>query len=257
LIDYQDLSSLCYQLFLASDILRGMSLAPGSKLGPYEIVAALGSRGMGEVYRARDPRLGREVALKILPAGSAGDPERSRRFEQEARATAAFNHPNIMAVFDIVSQDNAPYIVSELLEGETLRSRLVGRPLPVGKAVDYALQAFSIATSNIDHDRARFLPDGKSVVFAGTEPGNKSRIYVQAINSGSPRPISPEGVNGLSGGCDACGLGERPPRVVQENRPPDPAGVSVQHLVFTPDGKYYAYAYVNVLGELYLVEGLR
>ena len=112
-----------------------MPLAPGSKLGPYEIVAAIGEGGMGEVYRARDPRLGREVAIKILPAGSADDPERLRRFEQEARATAALNHPNILAVFDIGSQDNSPYIVSELLEGETLRTRLIGGPIPVRKAV--------------------------------------------------------------------------------------------------------------------------
>lgn len=117
-----------------------MSQATGSKFGPYEIVAPLGAGGMGEVYRARDPRLGREVAVKILPPGSAGDSEHLRRFEQEARATAALNHPNILAVFDIGSQANAPYIVSELLEGETLRARLVSGPLPVRKAVDYALQ---------------------------------------------------------------------------------------------------------------------
>src|SRR5271170_3556574 len=117
-----------------------MSLAPSSKLGPFEIVAPLGAGGMGEVYRARDPRLGREVAIKILPAGSAPDSERLRRFEQEARATAALNHPNILAVFDIGSQDNSPYIVSELLDGETLRARLISGVLPVRKAVEYALQ---------------------------------------------------------------------------------------------------------------------
>src|SRR5215472_14027777 len=128
-----------------------MSLAPGSKLGPYEIVVALGAGGMGEVYRARDPRLGREVALKILPTGSAGDPERLRRFEQEARATAALNHPNILAVFDVGSQDSAPYIVSELLEGETLRARLAGGPLPVRKAVDYALQIVRGLAAAHDH----------------------------------------------------------------------------------------------------------
>src|SRR3954467_15501407 len=117
-----------------------MSLDPGSKLGPYEILSALGAGGMGEVYRARDPRLGRDVAIKVFPAGSAGDSERMRRFEQEARATAALSHPNILAVFDIGSHDNSPYIVSELLEGETLRARLISSPLPVRKAVDYALQ---------------------------------------------------------------------------------------------------------------------
>jgi eukaryotic-like serine/threonine-protein kinase len=128
-----------------------MSLASGSKLGPYEIVALLGAGGMGEVYRARDPRLGRQVAIKILPAGSAVDAERLRRFEQEARATAALNHPNILAVFDIGSQEDSPYIVSELLEGETLRARLTGGPLPVRKAVDYALQIVRGLAAAHDH----------------------------------------------------------------------------------------------------------
>lgn len=128
-----------------------MALASGTKLGPYEILSALGAGGMGEVYRARDPRLGREVAIKVLPSGSAPDFERLRRFEQEARATAALNHPNILAVFDIGSQDNSPYIVSELLEGETLRLRLNGGPLPVRKAVDYALQIVRGLAAAHDH----------------------------------------------------------------------------------------------------------
>src|SRR5512132_2642760 len=106
-----------------------MPLSAGTRLGSYEVLAALGAGGMGEVYRARDPRLGRDVAIKVLPAGSAGDSERMRRFEQEARATAALSHPNILAVFDIGSQDNSPYIVSELLEGEALRARLISGPL--------------------------------------------------------------------------------------------------------------------------------
>jgi dipeptidyl aminopeptidase/acylaminoacyl peptidase len=128
-----------------------MALASGTKLGPYEILSALGAGGMGEVYRARDPRLGREVAIKVLSSGSAPDSERLRRFEQEARATAALNHPNILAVFDIGSQDNSPYIVSELLDGETLRSRLMGGPLPVRKAVDYALQIVRGLAAAHDH----------------------------------------------------------------------------------------------------------
>ena len=113
----------------------------GYQLGPYEILSALGTGRHGEVYRARDPRLGREVAIKVLPAGSAADSERLRRFEQEARAAGALNHPNILAVFDVGSQDGAPYIVSELLEGETLRARAASAAaLPVRKAVDYAVQ---------------------------------------------------------------------------------------------------------------------
>ncbi|HNX49593.1 MAG TPA: serine/threonine-protein kinase, partial [Thermoanaerobaculaceae bacterium] len=113
---------------------------PGERLGPYEIVAPLGAGGMGEVWRARDTRLGREVAIKVLPATVASDPDRLRRFEQEARATAALNHPNILAVFDIGTHDGSPYLVAELLDGETLRERLAGGSLPVVKALELAIQ---------------------------------------------------------------------------------------------------------------------
>jgi Tol biopolymer transport system component len=117
-----------------------MSLAPGVRLGAYEIVAPLGAGGMGEVYRARDARVGREVAVKILPAEFSSDPERLTRFEQEARASAALNHPNILALFDVGQHQGAPFIVSELLEGQTLRERLAGGPVPVRKAIDFAIQ---------------------------------------------------------------------------------------------------------------------
>jgi eukaryotic-like serine/threonine-protein kinase len=117
-----------------------MSLAAGSRLGPYEIVAPLGAGGMGEVYRARDTRLGREVAVKVLPPGFSEDADRLRRFEQEARAASALNHPNILTVHDVGTQDGAPYVVSELLEGETLRERLSSGALSSRRAVDYATQ---------------------------------------------------------------------------------------------------------------------
>jgi serine/threonine protein kinase len=117
-----------------------MTLPPGQRLGPYEIVGALGAGGMGEVYRARDSRLGREVAVKVLPPGFAADSDRLRRFEQEARAAGALNHPNVLAVYDLGTHDGAPYMVTELLEGETLRERLQGTALSVRKAVGYAVQ---------------------------------------------------------------------------------------------------------------------
>ena len=91
----------------------------GTSLGPYEILGTIGAGGMGEVYRARDPRLGREVAIKILPPQFSADSERLRRFEQEARAAAALNHPNILAIYDLGQSNGSPYIVSELLEGRT------------------------------------------------------------------------------------------------------------------------------------------
>jgi Tol biopolymer transport system component len=117
-----------------------MTLATGSRLGPYEILAPIGAGGMGEVYKAKDPRLGREVAIKVLPPSFAQDADRLKRFEQEARAAGVLNHPGITAVYDIGTADGAPYIVTELLEGETLRSRLGAGAVPVRKAIDYAVQ---------------------------------------------------------------------------------------------------------------------
>jgi serine/threonine protein kinase len=117
-----------------------MNLTSGSRLGPYEIVAPLGAGGMGEVFRARDTRLKREVAIKVLPQATSLDPDRLRRFEQEALATAALNHPNILAVFDIGANEGSPYVVSELLEGETLRERLRSGSIAVRKTLDYSLQ---------------------------------------------------------------------------------------------------------------------
>src|ERR1700720_1149667 len=102
-----------------------MALSPGGKLGPYEIIAAIGSGGMGEVYRARDTRLGRDVAIKVLPEALVHDADRLRRFEQEARTIAALNHPNILGIHDIGTHDGAPFLVSEFLEGQTLREKLV------------------------------------------------------------------------------------------------------------------------------------
>jgi eukaryotic-like serine/threonine-protein kinase len=118
-----------------------MGLSFGTRLGPYEIQSPLGAGGMGEVYRARDTRLSRDVAIKILPASFSTDPERLQRFAQESRAAAALNHPNILSIFDIGEAGGAPYVVSELLEGETLRDRLRKGPLSsTRKAIDYAQQ---------------------------------------------------------------------------------------------------------------------
>jgi eukaryotic-like serine/threonine-protein kinase len=117
-----------------------MALRAGERLGPYEILGAIGAGGMGEVYRARDSRLGRAVAIKVLPAAVSSDPARRRRFEHEARATGLLNHPNILAVHDVGDHEGAPYLVAELLEGETLRGRLQAGTVPLRKAVDYALQ---------------------------------------------------------------------------------------------------------------------
>ncbi len=115
-------------------------LPVGTQLGPYEITAPLGAGGMGEVYRARDSSLGRDVAIKVLPVAYSENTDRLRRFQQEAQAAGALNHPNILVIHHVGTHDGAPYIVSELLEGETLRERLHGGALPQRKAIDYGLQ---------------------------------------------------------------------------------------------------------------------
>jgi serine/threonine protein kinase len=110
-----------------------MGLAPGTRLGQYEVRLPLGAGGMGEVYRAHDIRLAREVAIKILPESLTADADRLRRFEQEARAAASLNHPNILAVYQMATQGAMSYLVSELLEGETLREPLRRGPLALRK----------------------------------------------------------------------------------------------------------------------------
>ena len=116
------------------------SLNSGNQVGPFAIVRLLGKGGMGEVYLARDTRLGRDVALKLLPREFAQEPDRLRRFEQEAKTLASVNHPNILSIFEVGTQGGAPYLVSELLEGETLRERLSRGPMTERKAQDTALQ---------------------------------------------------------------------------------------------------------------------
>ena len=126
-----------------------MSFATDTSLGPYKIIALIGSGGMGEVYRARDTRLLRDVALKVLPASFTNDPDRLRRFEHEARAVAALNHPNIVSVYDVGAAEGVHYIVSELLEGETLRQRITPTGMPARRAIELAVQlANGLATAH-------------------------------------------------------------------------------------------------------------
>src|SRR5882724_1994809 len=117
-----------------------MALTSGTRLGPYEIISLIGAGGMGEVYRVTDTRLGREVALKILPESFAREADRLHRFEQEARAVAALNHPNILALFDIGQHNGTPFLVSELLTGESLRVDLDQGALPQRKTIEYGVQ---------------------------------------------------------------------------------------------------------------------
>src|ERR1700738_4441504 len=117
-----------------------MTLTSGTKPGPYEILSSLGAGGMREVYRARDTRLERTVAIKVLPADLSSDPDRRERFDREARAISSLNHPHICILHDVGNQDGTSYLVMEYLEGETLADRLSKGPLPIDQVLRYAIE---------------------------------------------------------------------------------------------------------------------
>jgi serine/threonine protein kinase len=139
-----------------------MGLTAGTKLGPYEIQSPLGAGGMGEVYRARDTRLGRDVAIKVLPSHLSSDPDLKARFEREAKAISALSHPHICHLYDIGSQEGTDYLVMELLEGESLADRLKKGPLPVKQALQYGTElAQALETAH-----------GNGIVHRDLKPGN-------------------------------------------------------------------------------------
>lgn len=147
-----------------------MSLQPGTRLGPYEISSLLGAGGMGEVYRARDPRLNREVAIKVLPAGFTRDADRLQRFQQEARAAGALNHPGIMAVLDLGEHEGTPYLVCELLEGRSLREVLKDGPVPPRRAAEMAAEVARALAAAHEHGLVHrdLKPDNLFVLKSGT-----------------------------------------------------------------------------------------
>ncbi|HEX3069069.1 MAG TPA: serine/threonine-protein kinase, partial [Thermoanaerobaculia bacterium] len=117
-----------------------MTIGIGTKLGGYEVVSRIGAGGMGEVWRAKDAKIGRDAAIKVLPASLVTDPDRLLRFEQEARAAGTLNHPNLVTIYELGTHDGAPFIAMELLEGETLRDKLDRGPIPARKSIEYAVQ---------------------------------------------------------------------------------------------------------------------
>src|ERR1700758_1243210 len=165
-----------------------MPLASGTKLGPYEILSPLGAGGMGEVYRARDTRLGRDVAVKILPTEFSADPIRKQRFEREAKTISSLNHPNICTLHDVGSQDGLEYLVMECVEGETLAKRLEKGPLPLEQALKYGAQ---IADALDKAHRA-------GIVHRDLKPGNImiTPTGAKLLDFGLAKPASP--VSGMT-----------------------------------------------------------
>jgi hypothetical protein len=199
-----------------------MALSPGDKVGPYEIAARIGAGGMGEVWRARDTRLGRDVAIKILTRTGSSDADRIRRFEVEMKAVGRLNHPNVLAVFDVGSHDGVPYLVSELLEGETLRDRLDRGPLPIKAVATTAVEVVQgLAAAHaagvihrdlkpenvfmtrdgrvklLDFGLAKLVESQAPITFEGLEEAETAaRLTVSGIVVGTVRYMSPEQIRG-------------------------------------------------------------
>jgi eukaryotic-like serine/threonine-protein kinase len=196
-----------------------MQLSPGARLGPYQIVAPIGAGGMGEVYRARDPRMARDVAIKVLPLMFLESQERRERFEQEARTTGSLSHPNLLVVHDVGTEEGIPFIVSEMLEGETLRQRLQGGPLPLKKGIAYAIQIATglgaahergvvhrdLKPENIfitNDDRVKLLDFGLAKVLNDVAEGADAsgatipRKTSPGVVMGTPAYMAPEQVRG-------------------------------------------------------------
>ena len=203
-----------------------MPLSAGVRLGPYEIVGPLGAGGIGEVYRARDTRLRRDVALKILPAEVSADPSRRARFEQEAHAAAALNHPNILSVYDVGGTDDSSYIALELVSGETLAALIERGPVPVRALLDITVQiADGLASAHAAHIVHRDLkPANVMITSDGRIKILDFGLAKQGVRAGRHGAAS-QVVRVLCGGA-------RPPLLTQ----PPPARAACSVWVVLPHG---------------------
>jgi eukaryotic-like serine/threonine-protein kinase len=166
-----------------------MALPAGTRLGPYELTTQIGAGGMGEVYKARDTRLDRTVAVKVLPASAAADPDRRARLEREARAISSLNHPNICALFDVGNQDGVEYLVMEFLEGESLARRVTKGPLPLEQVLRVGIDIASALERA--HRQGIVHRDLKPANVKLREDGTVKVLdfgLAKALDPGPPRP---------------------------------------------------------------------
>ena len=174
-----------------------MALSPGTRLGPYEIVAPLGAGGMGEVYKARDMRLNRTVAIKVLPPDVAADPDRRARFEREARAVAALDHPHLCGIYDVGEVDGTHFLVMPHLEGQTLAARLEKGPLPLDQTLKIAAEIADALDKA--HRQGIVHRDLKPANIMLTKTGSKLLDFGLAKLRAKPGPISMSGMTRLEG----------------------------------------------------------
>jgi serine/threonine protein kinase len=213
-----------------------MTLATGTRLGAYEIVAVIGAGGMGEVYRARDSRLGRDVAVKVLPSLLANDPDALARFEREMKTLAALSHPHIIAIYDVGREGPTAYAVTELLEGESLAETIAHGPVPLRKAVDYGIQvARGLAAA---HERG--------IVHRDLKPAN---VFVCSDGHLKVPDFGLARTQVLAAGGD--------PTMTVGTTPGTVMLMSVPDLFLSADAASYVYGFTRMLSTLYLVDGLK
>ena len=241
---------------------RPGALPAGTRLGPYEVVSLLGAGGMGEVYRARDTRLSREVAVKVLPAAVASDAERLNRFETEARAASALNHPAIVTIYDVGQTDGVSWIAMEVVEGPTLRELILPGPMPIKKLLQIAPQITDglakahesgIVHRDLKPENVMVTKDGLVKILDFGLAKLKSTISGNAEGSqlSTMQATTPGVVVGT--------VSYMSPELWKTFMPADAAGVSSTSfdVLPTPGGEAYVYGYSRTLSELFLVEGVK